>query len=195
MRLKGGDPFLFGRGGEEAEALRAAGVPFEVVPGVSSALAVPAYAGIPLTHRALSSSVAVLTGTRADEGPRAGALAAPAAADTVVVLMGMSRLGEIAEELIAAGRSPETPAAVVRWGTYEGQQTATGTLRTIKDEAERAGARAPAVIVVGEVVALRERLKWFEGRAGAREERELEGEFEGEADFGSGLKPAAVTAR
>ena len=163
VRLKGGDPFLFGRGGEEAEALHAAGVPFEVVPGVSSALAAPAYAGIPLTHRVFSSSVAILTGTHAEGGPHPNALTGLASAETLVVLMGMSRLGEIARDLIEAGRSPETPAAVVRWGTYEGQQTVTGTLRTIKDEVERAGLRAPAVIVVGEVVSLRGRLNWFEG--------------------------------
>ena len=163
VRLKGGDPFLFGRGGEEAEALHAAGVPFEVVPGISSALAAPAYAGIPLTHRVFSSSVAILTGTHADGRLHPDSLAGLASAETVVVLMGLSRLGEIASELIAAGRSPETPAAVVRWGTYEGQQTVTGTLRTIKDEVERASLRPPAVIVVGEVVSLRSRLNWFEG--------------------------------
>ena len=163
VRLKGGDPFLFGRGGEEAEALHTAGVPFEVVPGVSSALAAPAYAGIPLTHRSFSSSVAIVTGTRADGGLHPNAFKGLASAETIVVLMGMSRLGEIAGELMDAGRSPDTPAAVVRWGTYEGQQTVTGTLRTIKDEAARAGLRAPAVIVVGEVVSLRGRLNWFEG--------------------------------
>lgn len=163
VRLKGGDPFLFGRGGEEAEALHAAGVSFEVVPGVSSALAAPAYAGIPLTHRVFSSSVAILTGTHAGVGSHPSALAGLASAETIVVLMGMSRLDEIARELIDAGRSPETPAAVVRWGTYEGQQTVTGTLRTLKDEVARAGLRAPAVIVVGEVVSLRGRLNWFEG--------------------------------
>jgi len=165
VRLKGGDPFLFGRGGEEAEVLHAAGVPFEVVPGVSSALAAPAYAGIPLTHRDLSSSVAILTGTHADGAAHPNTLAGLASAETVVILMGMSRLGEIAEGLIAAGRPPETPAAVVRWGTYEGQQTVTGTLRTIKAEVGRAGLRPPAVIVVGEVVSLRGRLSWFEGLA------------------------------
>ncbi|MFL6331981.1 MAG: uroporphyrinogen-III C-methyltransferase [Pyrinomonadaceae bacterium] len=163
VRLKGGDPFLFGRGGEEAEALHAAGISFEVVPGVSSALAAPAYAGIPLTHRVYSSSVAIVTGARADGSLHAKALAGLASAETVVVLMGMSRLGEITKELIDAGRSPETPAAVVRWGTYEGQQTVTGTLRTIKDEVERACLRAPAVIIVGEVVSLRDHLNWFEG--------------------------------
>jgi uroporphyrin-III C-methyltransferase len=190
VRLKGGDPFLFGRGGEEAEALDDAGVSFEVVPGISSALAVPAYAGIPLTHRALSSSVAFVTGTHADDGQHTSALAnLAAAADTLVILMGMSRLEQITEELIAAGRSPETPAAVVRWGTYEGQQTVTGTLRTIRVEAERAGLLAPGVIVVGEVVALRERLNWFEQRATQDVGHETEGNLEGEVEL------AALSAR
>lgn len=161
VRLKGGDPFLFGRGAEEAEALRAAGVPFEVVPGITSALAVPAYAGIPLTHRELASSVTVLTGAHAGDDEGARDLATPLAA-TIVVLMGMTHLREIASDLIAAGRSADTPAAVIRWGTYDGQQTITGSLRTIADEADRAGMRPPAVIVIGEVVKLRERLKWFE---------------------------------
>ena len=162
VRLKGGDPFLFGRGAEEAEALRSAGIPFEVVPGISSALAVPAYAGIPLTHRDLSSSVAVLTGSRAGDGALTRSLAAHSSTDTIVVLMGVTHLNEIAGDLIAAGRSGETPAAVIRWGTYEAQQTITGTLSTISDQAKRLGMRPPAVIVVGEVVRMRERLKWFE---------------------------------
>ena len=163
VRLKGGDPFLFGRGGEEAAALGAAGIRFEVVPGISSALAVPAYAGIPLTHRGLSASVAVLTGTRGGDSTHTPeALANLASADTVVVLMGVAHLREIANDLMTSGRSPETPAAVIRWGTYDGQQTVSGTLRTIADEAERAAMRAPAVIIVGEVVRLREHLKWFE---------------------------------
>jgi uroporphyrin-III C-methyltransferase len=163
VRLKGGDPFLFGRGGEEAEALGAAGIHFEVVPGISAALAVPAYAGIPLTHRGLSTSVAVLTGSRGGDGAYPpGAFANLALADTVVVLMGVTHLRDITNDLIIAGRSPEVPAAVIRWGTYEAQQTVSGTLRTIADEAERAGMRAPAVIIVGEVVRLREHLKWFE---------------------------------
>ena len=163
VRLKGGDPFLFGRGAEEAEALRNAGVAFEVVPGISSALAVPAYAGIPLTKRGLSSSVAVLTGARGGDGaPENSALANLASVDTLVVLMGAAHLRQIAKDLVAAGRSAQTPAAVIRWGTYEGQQTVTGTLETIAVEAERVGMKAPAVIIVGEVVRLRERLKWFE---------------------------------
>jgi uroporphyrin-III C-methyltransferase len=177
VRLKGGDPFLFGRGGEEAEALHAAGVPFEVVPGVSSALAAPAYAGIPLTHRGFSSSVAIVTGAHAEGSAHPNALAGLASAETIVILMGMSRLCEITRELIDAGRPPETPAAVVRWGTYEGQQTVTGTLRTIKDEVERAALRPPAVIVVGEVVSLRSRLNWFEGLSAGVAGHELGGEF------------------
>jgi uroporphyrin-III C-methyltransferase len=160
VRLKGGDPFLFGRGGEEAEALRAVGIPFEVVPGISSALAVPAYAGIPLTHRDFSSSVSVVTGARARDG--ATRLSGELSADTLVILMGVTQLREIVADLIAAGRPPETPAAVVRWGTYEGQLTVTGTLATIATEARKAGMRPPAVIVVGEVVKLRARLRWFE---------------------------------
>lgn len=175
VRLKGGDPFLFGRGGEEAEALVEAGVPFEVVPGISSALAVPAYAGIPLTHRGMSSSVAVITGARGGNGAfKPGAFAHLASADTVVVLMGVAHLREIANDLVDSGRSSETPAAVIRWGTYNGQQTVTGTLSTIAEEAEGAGMRAPAVIIIGEVVRLRERLNWFEQNLGVVDEEELE---------------------
>jgi uroporphyrin-III C-methyltransferase len=163
VRLKGGDPFLFGRGGEEAEALYDAGVPFEVVPGVSSALAVPAYAGIPLTHRGYSSSVAVVTGSHAvDGGLDARALFNVADAETIVVLMGLTHLREIAVELIVSGRNPETPAAVIRWGTYDAQQTVVGSLESIADDVERVGLRAPAVIVIGDVVRLRERVNWFE---------------------------------
>jgi uroporphyrin-III C-methyltransferase len=175
VRLKGGDPFLFGRGAEEAEALRSAGIPFEVVPGISSALAVPAYAGIPLTHRDLSSSVAVLTGSRAGDGALTRSLAAHSSTDTIVVLMGVTHLSEIAGDLIAAGRSGDTPAAVIRWGTYEAQQTITGTLSTISDQSKRFGIRPPAVIVVGEVVKMHERLSWFEDsfRGSALEEQSL----------------------
>lgn len=171
VRLKGGDPFLFGRGGEEGEALVAAGISFEVVPGISSALAVPAYAGIPLTHRGVSSSVALITGGRGGDGDfEASALANLATADTVVVLMGVAHLSEIAEALVNAGRAVDTPAAVVRWGTYNGQKTVAGTLGTIAGEAKRAGLRAPAVIIIGEVVRLRERLNWFEEKLGVVDE-------------------------
>lgn len=164
IRLKGGDPFIFGRGGEEADALRTAGIEFEIVPGISSALAAPAYAGIPLTHRGLSSSVAIVTGAKASDGSANLALLNSLAkgADTLVILMGFTRLREIADELIGSGRIPETPAAVITWGTYKTQKTITGTLKTIADEAERAGLSAPSVIVVGDVVSLHRRLNWFE---------------------------------
>ena len=176
VRLKGGDPFLFGRGGEEAEALYEAGVPFEVVPGISSALAVPAYAGIPLTHREVSSSVAFLTGTSSgDVDDVSSALADLSRADTIVILMGLSNLRLIADDLIDCGRDPQTPAAIIRWGTYETQQTVTGTLQTIADEAENSGMRPPGVIIIGEVVRLRDRLKWFEKELA--ESRELQAAF------------------
>ena len=161
IRLKGGDPFLFGRGGEEAVALRRAGVPFEIVPGVSAALAAPAYAGIPLTHRGLSSSVAIVTAARAGDGEFSPELQHFKAADTLVILMGVAHLRRIAAELIAAGRASDTPVAVIRWGTYETQQTVTGTLRDIADVVEHERLRAPAVIVVGQVVNLRQELDWF----------------------------------
>ena len=176
VRLKGGDPFLFGRGGEEAEALYEAGVPFEVVPGISSALAVPAYAGIPLTHRDVSSSVAFLTGTSSgDVDDVSSALADLSRADTIVILMGVSNLRLIADDLVACGRDPQTPAAIIRWGTYETQQTVTGTLQTIADEAENRRMRPPGVIIIGEVVRLRDRLKWFEKELA--ESRELQAAF------------------
>jgi uroporphyrin-III C-methyltransferase len=162
VRLKGGDPFLFGRGGEEAEALHDAGIGFEVVPGVTSALAVPAHAGIPLTHRGYSSSVAVVTGAHAGAGAcSSDALSAVARAETIVVLMGLSNLREIAAHLIDLNKSPHTPVAVIHRGTYQTQQTIIGTLGSIGDAVDRAGFCAPAVIVIGEVVRLRERLNWF----------------------------------
>ena len=161
VRLKGGDPFLFGRGAEEALALRGAGISFEIVPGVSSVVAVAAYAGIPLTHRGLSSSVAILTGARAGDGSLSDDLLRAREAGTIVVLMGISHLRQIAEKLIGAGRSQETPVAVIRWGTYEAQQVITGTLSTIADLADAERLRAPAIIVIGDVVRLRESLSWF----------------------------------
>lgn len=163
VRLKGGDPFIFGRGGEEAEALAEAGIPFEVVPGVSSAVAVPAYAGIPLTHRGLSSSFAVITGhedTCKDE-PTVDWERLATAVDTLVVLMGARTLPRIVAKLLAHGRSPATPVALIRWGTTEAQETITGSLADIVDKA--AGIRPPVVAVIGEVVTLRDRLRWFEG--------------------------------
>jgi uroporphyrinogen III methyltransferase/synthase len=167
VRLKGGDPYIFGRGGEEALALNEAGLPFEVVPGVTSGVAAPAYAGIPVTHRNVATSVAFVTG---HEDPTKGRpdvdwekLAN--GADTLVLYMGVGRLAEISKGLIAAGRSPATPVACVRWGTAPEQLTITGTLQDIADRVAEAGLKPPAIIVVGDVVALREKgLDWYERR-------------------------------
>jgi len=154
VRLKGGDPYVFGRGAEEAEALRAAGVPVEVVPGVSSAIAVPGSAGIPLTRRGVSSSFAVVTGHGEGGAPVDWARVATAT-DTLVVLMGLGQLGRIARDLIAHGRAADTPVAVVRAGTTVDEETVVGALQDIEDRAHEAGLTSPVVIVVGEVVALR----------------------------------------
>jgi uroporphyrinogen III methyltransferase/synthase len=166
VRLKGGDPFVFGRGGEEAEALRAAGIPFEVVPGVTSAVAVPAYAGIPVTHRGLASTFAVITGHEDPEKPESSIDWAKlaTAVDTLVFLMGTKTLPEIVEKLVANGRASDTPVAVIRWGTTPEQRTVVGTLADIAARVEDAGITPPAITVVGEVVRLRETLSWFESR-------------------------------
>jgi uroporphyrinogen III methyltransferase / synthase len=175
-RLKGGDPFVFGRGGEEAEECLKAGIPFEVVPGVTSAIAAPAYAGIPVTHRDAASSFAVITGHERDDRGEAGTRAAGEAegrrnwaniayaADTLVFLMGVENIGEIAGKLIQHGRSADTPVALVRWGTWPRQQVLTSTLDRVAEDVKRAGFTAPAVTVVGEVVRLRETLRWFDTR-------------------------------
>jgi uroporphyrin-III C-methyltransferase len=160
VRLKGGDPFVFGRGGEEAEALAEAGIAFEVVPGVSSAVAVPAYAGIPLTHRKFASSFAVVTGHQARQGhSRVDWSKLATAVDTLVILMGVHNLPAITAKLVAHGRAPDTPVAVIHWGTTEAQQTVAGTLGDIVEKA--AHIESPAVIVVGQVVGLSDRLQWF----------------------------------
>jgi len=158
VRLKGGDPFLFGRGGEEAEALAAAGVPFEVVPGVSSAMGAAAYAGVPLTHREHTSAVTFVTGHKVEkiDWNRVGA------SETIVVFMGLVNFGEIAKHLIAAGRSPATPALAVRWATRPDQKTLSGTLGDLAGKIAEAGLKPPTLILVGEVVRLREKLNWFE---------------------------------
>jgi uroporphyrinogen III methyltransferase / synthase len=167
VRLKGGDPYIFGRGGEEALALIEAGLPFEVVPGVTSGVAAPAYAGIPVTHRNVSTSVAFVTG---HEDPTKGRsdvdwTRIANGADTLVLYMGVGRLKEISTELVGAGRSPETPVACVRWGTIPEQRTVTGTLEDIADRVAEAGLKPPAITVVGDVVALREAgLDWYERR-------------------------------
>lgn len=173
VRLKGGDPFLFGRGAEEALALKAVGVSFEIVPGVSAALAVPAYAGIPLTHRGLSSSIAILTGANAGAGKLAEDLFNAREAETIVILMGIAHLPEITAQLVTLGRTLATPVAVIRWGTYSSQQIVTGTLETISDLARAEGMRAPAIIVIGEVVRLQHDLNWFGEEFGARAEAVL----------------------
>jgi uroporphyrinogen III methyltransferase/synthase len=161
-RLKGGDPFVFGRGGEEALALAAAGIPFEVVPGVTSGIAAPAYAGIPVTHREMTSSLSFIAG---HEDPAKAESAidwanAASSSGTLVFFMGTRNLAAISSRLIALGRSPQTPVAVIHWGTRPRQQVVTGTLASFARGA--AGLQPPTVIVVGEVVKLREQLNWFE---------------------------------
>ncbi|PIU56107.1 MAG: uroporphyrinogen-III C-methyltransferase, partial [Chloroflexi bacterium CG07_land_8_20_14_0_80_51_10] len=166
VRLKGGDPFVLGRGGEEAEELAANNIPFEIVPGVSSSMAAPAYAGIPLTHRNVASSFAVITGhedpTKEISSINWANLAT--GVDTLIFLMGMGNLPQIVEKLTEHGRSPDTPVALIRRGTTLQQQTMTGTLSTIVDKAKSAELNPPAAIVVGEVVELRDKLAWFENR-------------------------------
>ncbi len=166
VRLKGGDPFVFGRGGEEALALARSGIPFVIVPGITAALAAAAYAGIPLTHRGLASTAALITG---HEDPlkedsdvdweRLGR-----GAGTLAVYMGVKNLRSIVERILGAGRPAATPAALIRWGTLETQQTLTASLQDIAAAAEARGFGAPAILVVGEVVGLRDELRWFDNR-------------------------------
>ena len=160
-RLKGGDPFIFGRGGEEAEQLAAANIQFEIVPGITSGVAAPAYAGIPVTHRDYSSSVAFVTGVIKDDvdaddywkslvhGP-----------DTLCIYMGVKKLPDICTMLLKHGKTEDTPVALVHYGTTDNQQTVTGTLTDIVERAE--GIKNPAMIIVGEVVKLRDKISWFE---------------------------------
>ena len=184
VRLKGGDPYIFGRGGEEAEELFAAGIRFEVVPGISSVVAAPNYAGVPLTHREYCSSFTVVTGHEEPAKEVSGVDWDDAtihvlthglhcgvdwdqlarAPGTKVVLMGAERIGRIAELLVARGLPQETPVAMVRWGTTGRQQSIEGTLATIAELADRAGFSAPTVTVIGDVVRLRSKLNWFENR-------------------------------
>ncbi|MFM8409051.1 MAG: uroporphyrinogen-III C-methyltransferase [Alphaproteobacteria bacterium] len=164
VRLKGGDPFLFGRGGEEAEALRAAGLPFEVVPGVSAAIAVPAFAGIPVTHRDWVSGVTVLTGHEAGERSRVDWDRVARAGNTIVLLMGVTQMRSNLARLLAAGLAADTPAAAIRWGGTPRQQTLVDTASGIADAVERASLRPPVTLVLGPTVRLRERLDWFERR-------------------------------
>jgi uroporphyrin-III C-methyltransferase len=162
VRLKGGDPFVFGRGGEEALALAEAGLPFEVVPGVSSALAVPAFAGIPVTHRKVSTAFAVVAGHEApDKSHSTTDWAALARIPTLVVLMGLRRAESICAALTGAGRAPETPAAVISWGATDEQVLLRSTLAGLPQAIAEGRPPMPAIIVVGEVVALAEALAWF----------------------------------
>ncbi len=164
VRLKGGDPFVFGRGGEEAEAMAEAGIPFTVVPGVTAAVAVPAYAGIPVTHRTLASTAAFVTGHE-DPTKSASAMEWPrlaSAEGTLVFLMGTKNLPRIVDQLLHQGKSATTPIAVIRWGTYARQKTVVGTLGDIVEQVRKTDLSPPTVIVVGEVVRLRDHLNWCE---------------------------------
>ncbi len=163
VRLKGGDPFVFGRGGEEAEALADKNIPFEIIPGITSGIAAASYAGIPVTHRDASSSVAFVTGHRQNnqfeeekwEGLSKGI-------DTLAIYMGVSNLPYIKGKLMKYGKSKDTPVALVHWGTTEVQRTVTGTLETIVDIVKEAKISNPSMIIVGEVVRYREKIQWFE---------------------------------
>ncbi|PFK45508.1 uroporphyrinogen-III C-methyltransferase [Bacillus cereus] len=162
-RLKGGDPFVFGRGGEEAEALAKHGIPFEIVPGITAGIAASAYAGIPVTHRDASASFAVVTGHRkegAEEEVKWENLAK--GVDTLAVYMGVSNLPYICKQLLKHGKGEETPVAIVEWGTTSSQRTITGTLGTIVTIAEKEQIQNPSMIVIGEVVRFREKIHWFE---------------------------------
>ncbi|MCX6050032.1 MAG: uroporphyrinogen-III C-methyltransferase [Chloroflexi bacterium] len=160
VRLKGGDPFVFGRGGEEALALQAAGLPFEIVPGISAALAVPAYAGIPVTHRGIATSFAVVTGHECTSSSQTD-WAALARMPTLIVMMGVEHIEQIAERLIQAGRAADTPSAAISWGCTDQQQVVSATLKTIAFAIEATELVSPAVIVIGDVAALHEELAWF----------------------------------
>jgi uroporphyrinogen III methyltransferase/synthase len=162
VRLHGGDSFVFGRGGEEAQMLAAAGIPFEIVPGITSAVAAPAYAGIPVTHRDYSTSFAVITGHRRAEAGEA--LPAFPDAGTLVFLMPVRNLARIVARLLENGRSPQTPAALIHRGTQPQQKTVTGTLENIVERTQEI--KPPAAFVVGPVVQLHEQIAWFENRLG-----------------------------
>lgn len=165
-RLKGGDPLVFGRGGEEASELKTAGVRFEIVPGISSVFAAPAYAGIPVTHRLYNSSLTIFTGHEdpSKETPTVDYKKIAAADGTKLVLMGVENLQQICDRLIEHGAKANTPCALIRWATTGGQETLTASLKAIAAKAEKHGFRAPAVLVIGEVVNLRKELNWFENR-------------------------------
>ncbi|CAM3139008.1 uroporphyrinogen-III C-methyltransferase [Sporolactobacillus spathodeae] len=165
IRLKGGDPFIFGRGGEEAAALALRHIPFEIVPGITAGIGVAAYAGIPVTHRQLASSVAFVTGhSRAGGSDQTHWAELAHAVDTLAVYMGIAELPHIVAHLITGGKKPSTPCAVIEWGTTIRQRTVIGTLATISGQVASQEIANPAMIIVGSVVNLREKIKWFEDR-------------------------------
>ncbi|MFY0518264.1 uroporphyrinogen-III C-methyltransferase [Lysinibacillus sp. UGB7] len=162
-RLKGGDPFVFGRGAEEAGVLAQHNIPFEIVPGITSGIAAPAYAGIPVTHRDLSSSFAMVTGhMRAGKDDTIQWECLAKGIDTIAIYMGVGNLPYICQQLLKYGRDEKTPVAIVHWGTFAQQKTVTGTLANIVDVVQKENIQNPSVIVVGEVVALREKIQWWE---------------------------------
>ncbi len=166
VRLKGGDPIVFGRGGEEMEILRESGICYEVVPGVSSIYAVPAYAGIPITHRRISSSVAIAPGREAEGKERNVDLGAIArAVDTLVILMGVARVGEIVQELLKSGIDPRTPAAAIEKGTTREQRALVTYLDKLPENMARYGFKNPSLIVIGRVASLAEKLCWYRCRS------------------------------
>ncbi|MDA8401879.1 MAG: uroporphyrinogen-III C-methyltransferase [Deltaproteobacteria bacterium] len=165
LRLKGGDPYLFGRGGEEAERLFKDDIPFEVIPGISSSFAVPAYAGIPLTHRDYASTVAIVTGHEGEHKEKSTInWKGLSGADTIVILMGYKNLDSNTKNLIKAGKDKNTPCAVIQEGTTSNQKAAVGTLSTIVEEVKKKGLKSPLILIVGNVVKLRNTLNWFEKR-------------------------------
>lgn len=189
VRLKGGDPFIFGRGGEEAQALAKASLPFEVVPGVTAGVAAPAYAGIPITHRGISTAATFVTGHEAPDKPTSQTdwEALARYPHTLCIYMGVRNLPTICDRLIRGGRSPQEPVAVIEWGTHPHQRCITGTLRDIADRTRLQKVKPPAMVVVGEVVALRSALEWFNPVFGMQEGAPFL--------FGDEPVPAAVEAQ
>lgn len=164
LRLKGGDPFIFGRGAEEAEYLREMGIEFEIIPGITSAIASPAYAGIPLTHRQHSSSVAIVTGHEGEDNKGSSPVdwkKLPDAVDTIVILMGIGQLEQISRDLMKGGMKKNTQAAIVESGTTEKQRVITGTIGTIARVAAKNNVRPPAIVVIGKVASLHGKIGWF----------------------------------